>query len=218
MVISLDGQTLFRLVMDIFTSRFYSKHHRDMFLFDIWYAVASTERTSHILFKAFFEAFSMVESFFIHTGGEFFYPLSHKRNLSFNLFISLLFTGVGWFKLLLHTLLHCIENERLLGAIKKDDVLRERHIHVLIYEILETDAAFRKFQGAKESRKLVHHIIGKTFNEVLNHLCMLVSHLSYTDAIVSHAVTCPHLSLNVLSLINDVLQKIAELISTGNEN
>ena len=133
-------------VIVVVSSRFCSKPHNVMLFYDFWFAVAPTEWTSKTLCKAFFEAASMVEPFFVNRFCEFFNSLSHKLDLFFNLFFSFLFTDriidASRFKLLLHTFLHCIENKWLLGAIEEDHFLCERQIHVLIYEILHTDTAF----------------------------------------------------------------------------
>ena len=164
----------------IWNSRIYAKSHRIVSSFDFWFSVTSTERTSHISLQTLFEADSVVEPIGVQGGGS---------------------------SQLLDAHLHSIGNERLLGAVKKNDVLRESHVKIVFNEILEADAALGGPQLVVEARKLVHHKLWKTFNKVLNHHRLLFLDSCFVEAkiLVTGVVIRPHLVLNVLSQIHDVL-------------
>jgi len=151
-----------------------------MTLFDFWCSVASAERTSHILLQTLFKATSVVE------------PIGVQRR-GFSKLLEVQFRSIG--------------KERLFGAVEKDDVLCESQIEIVLNEILEADAAFGGSQLIVETRKLVYHQAWKTFNEVLDHFRLLFLDLGFVEAEVLVVLGCPHLVLNVLSQIHDILQK-----------
>lgn len=102
-----------------------------------------------------------------------------------------------------------VGKERFLGAVEKDDVLGESQIEIVFDEIFEADAAFGGSQLLVETAKLVNHQARHTFDEVLNHLRLPFPDFGFVKPIilVLRAMVRPHLALEVLSQIHDILQK-----------